>query len=157
MSTLTNKFTYFVYNWISSKYSIKCNFSAKHKGQWQIFVFPWTFSTIDHLIMYDIFASFNDHIYFYNSIFLFCYLWLKSFLWFPNRSLEVVAASTKYKFSSSLISFSTSALYIKFGVCHWFWKDHYFSLYSCIYLVILSWSNDLICPTIIDDILLMQL
>ena len=85
-------------NQISSKYFIKCSFSSRHKGQWSILFSHKLFSTIDHLILYCIFASFNYHIYFDKSVFLLCCLWLKSFLWFPNRSLKVVAATPKYIF-----------------------------------------------------------
>ena len=115
---------------MSSKYSIKCNFSARHKEQQSIFVFPLTFSIINRLILYDIFASFNDHIYFYNSVFLLCCLWLKSSLWFPNHSLKVFAASTKYTLLS-LLTYFQHLLYI---------------LQLHPYLLILDWSNKLFCP-----------
>ena len=41
----------------SSKYSMRCTFSAKHTRQKFIFVLPYTFLTIDHLIL-DITCSF---------------------------------------------------------------------------------------------------
>ena len=112
----------------------------------------WSFNTVWY------FTSFNDHTYFNNSVFLLWCLSLKYILWFRKRSSKVVAASLKYVFVSSLISFSASALYIKFEFWHWLWRGQVFftqQLRRC--LVILAWSNDLLCPTICDDILLMQL
>ena len=73
---------------MSSKYFIKCNFSDKHKGQWSVFVFPWSFSTIDHLLLYVIFACFDEHtIYFDNSVILLCCLWQQSSLWHSSHSI----------------------------------------------------------------------
>ena len=119
---------------MTSKYSIKCNVSARHKGQRSIFVFPWTSSTINHSILYVIFTSFNDHIYFVNSVFLLCCLWLKTFLWFPNRSLKIVAASPKYIFSHRWFQFQHLfyILYLEFDTNSG--EDKYYSLYICIYI-----------------------
>ena len=74
------------------------------------------------------FASFNDHIYFNNFqvYFLLCCLWLKSFLWFPNCSLKVVAARLKYIYFSLFTSFSTFDLYLGFGADSE--EDKHFSL-----------------------------
>ena len=105
---------------------------------------------MDHIILCGIFASFNGHIYFDNSVFLLRYLWLKSFLWFPNQSLKVVAVSPKYIF-----------FHCRFHYQHLFdifWRGQmFFTLQLHPYLVIFGWSNDLLCPATIDDILLMQL
>ena len=54
MSTVINNLLLLLNDLMSSKYSTKCNFCARHKGQRQIFVFPWTFPTINHLILYFI-------------------------------------------------------------------------------------------------------
>ena len=97
-------------------------------------------------------------IYFDSAVFLLRCLWLKSFLWFPNRFFKVAAGRSKYIFVWSLASFSISAPYIKFRVWHWFWRGQLlFTPQLHPYSVILGWSNDLLCPAIIDDILLMQL
>ena len=137
-----------------STYSIKSTFSARHEGQRSTFVFPQTFSTIDHLIMYGILASFNDHIHYAKSVFLHCCLWLKSFLWF----LKSCCSKSEIYIFFIVNLFSTSSLYIKFGVWHWFWRGQVFStLQLHPYLQILAWSSDLLCPAVIDDILAMQL
>ena len=47
---LMNSFLLFN-NRLPLKCSRTCNFSAKHSGQKLIFVLPYTFSTIDHLIL----------------------------------------------------------------------------------------------------------
>ena len=69
MSTVTDKFTsfdkFFFDNKKSSKYSIKCNFYARH-----------TFCTIDHLILYGIFASFKACVRYF----------LSNFYFSPNKS-----------------------------------------------------------------------
>ena len=55
-------------------------------------------------------------------------------------------SKSKIYLFSSLASFSTSALYIKFGVRHWFWRRQvFFSLQLPPYLMILGWNNDLLC------------
>ena len=54
MSTVISKFISWFSNQVSSKYPINFNFSASHKGQQSIFVFPQTFSTIGHLILYSV-------------------------------------------------------------------------------------------------------
>ena len=136
---------------MSSKYSIKCNFSARHKWQRSIF-FPINF------FHYRPYNTIKNHTYFNNSVFLLCCLWFKDFLWFWKRSSKVIAAIPKYILVSLLISFSTCALYIKFGVWHWFWRGQvFFTQELHPYLVISDWSSDLPGPTICDDILLMQL
>ena len=61
-----------------------------------------------------------------------------------------VAASPKCIFFSSLTLFSTFPLYIKFRVRHWFWRAQVFvPLQLHLFMVILGWSNDLLCPAII--------
>ena len=100
--------------WLSSKCSIRFTFSAEHSGQKLIFVLPYTFLAIDHLILDNIFSSFNDHIYFDNSVlFLHC-AWLKFLLWFRNLSLKDVSRSfCKVDFVTFIcVIFNISSVYL---------------------------------------------
>ena len=76
---LMNSFHLFV-NRLPLNYSRKCNFSAKHSGQKLVFVLPCTFLTIDHLIVKVIWSSFNNHIYFDNSVLFFLLFVVKIFI-----------------------------------------------------------------------------
>ena len=119
------------------------------------FVLPLcNFSTIDHLILF--WFSFNDHIYFDNSVlFLYC-SWLKFLLWFPNRALKDVSARTKYILVPLFPLFSLSARYIRFGVRQWFCNGQ-FSLVrqSQPYSVVLGLNSLVLRHEIIDDMLLL--
>ena len=133
-------------NRLSLKCSIRCNFSAKRSGQKLIFALPYTFSTLDHLILDIIWSSFSDHIYFDNSVlFLYC-SWLKSLLWFANRALKDVSARPKYIIVPLIALFSTSSRYIRFGVRHWFCNGE-FSLVRQLqpYSVFLGLNSLLLC------------
>ena len=140
-------------NRLSLKYTIRCTFSAKHSGQKLIFVVPYTFSTMDRLILDVVWSTFNDHIYFDNSVsFLYC-PWLKSSLWFPNRALKDAFAKPNYILVPLFALFSTSARYIRFGVTHWFCNGKFSlvrQLQSC--SVVLGLNNLLLWNEIIDDV-----
>ena len=140
---------------LSLNCSIRCTFSAKHSGQKLIFVLPYTFSAIDHLILDIIWSSFNDHTYFDNFVLILYCSWLKSWLWFANWTSKDVSARPKYILVPLFALFSTWAWYVRFGARHWFCNGQ-FSLVRQLQpnSVVLGL---LLCNKIIDDMLLMQL
>ena len=52
---------------MSLKYSIRWYFQVRHNRQWLIFLLPFTFATIDQLMVYGLPASFGDQIYLNSS------------------------------------------------------------------------------------------
>ena len=94
---------------------------------------------MDHLTLYGIFASFNDHIYFDSSAFLLCCLWLKS----SKPFFKSCCSKSKIYLFFHFFHFQHLLDILKFGVWYWFWRRQlFFTLQLHPYLVILSWSND---------------
>ena len=83
-----------------------------------------------HYRPFNTVTSFNDHFYFYNSVFSACCLWLKYFLWSPKLSLKVVAASPKYTFFHRWLHFQHLLYILNLGSGIDSEEDKYFSLYS---------------------------
>lgn len=111
---------------------ISITFLLETKRKQWFFVFLWTISTIDLLILYVISASFNDHIYSDNSVF-----------WLYCRRLK--SSSPKYIFVLSLTSFTTFALNIKFEFGTDSGEDQYFfTIQLHPYSVTLGLSSDLL-------------
>ena len=96
-------------NWMSLSAFIMNTFSDKHNLQKLIFVLENTFATTFHITMGAIFASFNCHIYFDNSVLFRYFLWVNSFLWFLKCSLRGISETPRQNFFSSLVLFRTSA------------------------------------------------
>ena len=77
------------------------------------FCFPMNFSHYwPFNILYCNFASFKNHIYFKNSVFLLCRLLLKSFLWYPNRCCRKSKISL-FHYIFNICSIWGSALILK--------------------------------------------
>ena len=157
LHSLMNSFLLFN-NWLPLTCSIRYGFSAKHSRQKLTFALPYTFSTIEYLILDIIWFSFNNHIYFDHSVlYLYC-SWLKYLLWFPNCALKDVSARSKYILVPLFALFSTSARDIRFGVRHWF-CNRKFSLVRRLqpHSVVLGLNSLLLSDEVIDDMLLVQL
>ena len=144
-------------NWPSLKCSIRCNFSAKHSGQKLTFVLPYTFSSIDHLILDVIWSSFNNH-YILTILCFFGLFMVIIFVVICKPGFQRCICKTKVYSGTFICVFSTSAWYIRFSVRHWFCSRQFSLVWQLQpYSVVLGLNSLLLCNVIIDDMLLMGL
>ena len=89
-----------------------------------------------YLILNGIFASFNDHIYFDNSVFLLCCLWLKSFIMISKPIFKSCCTkSVVYLFFHRWLHAQHLLDILNLGFATDSEEDKYFSLYSCIHFI----------------------
>ena len=121
-------------NHTSSKYSINRNFSARRNGQQSIFLFPWTFSTLDHSILYGICYGIIMTIYISTTQHFCCVACGWNFFMISKPLFKSCCRKSEIHVCFKLDSFSLMLYILNLEFATNFEEDRYFLLYSCIHI-----------------------
>ena len=139
---------------MSLKYSIRWYFQVRHNRQWLIFLLPFTFATIDQLMVYGLPASFGDQIYLNSSFNILLMIEIsvvisessfKRSLCYPKIKLMI------FVYLAMDIS-SINNIWCQAVILEWAIFSLMRQLQSC--WVTVGFEKILLCPDIIDDMLL---